>query len=780
MNNTKLQSKLERRVQRGFLWLREHNLGYGALTMLCILAALSALSAVTFSPSVQFFLENEVATSDVVADHSFLVEDATATRSRQQQVRSSLPLICDLTPESFTTLQQRVQGFFTTLNASKTQEEREKLRTALMEETGEDFPSRLFHLFGQEDLQQLVTQQILPWLEPRLLEGVISDSRLLLQHKGGVMVRNLRDGTEVLYTDTQAIPDLKTLLADLAAMLRLLPQSSPQAKRAALALMEPLVTPTLSPNYEATKTRTEEALRALGPVVHQVQKGEIIVRQGERVNKEQQLKLQSLRQRKSDRFRHTVFLGTFVCSLILASGLFFSPSGRPSSPVRQKDLVFIGVLVASTALLAKALALLGQKLMETNPSFSADSLVFALPVAGIAGLSALIFSTRRYLVTGLLLAFFCSAMNKASLPIFLFYFLSAMWNTWLIVRTQTRQDVVVSILPLMLGLFGMWIGATFMQGGPHTRYLPEAIAVFSSGILSMLLIFALAPCMEMIFGYSTRFRLMELMNLDQPILRELMLNAPGTYHHSLITSHLVEAGAKAIGAQSLLCKVAALYHDVGKVTRPEYFIENQFGGENPHDRLAPSMSALILTSHVKKGVELAQAHRLGHEVIDIIRQHHGSATIAYFYQKAVDLGENPRKADYSYSGPKPQTREAAITMLADAVEASSRVLDNPTPSRLQAHIDTIIKSVFATGQLDESELTFKDLDLLTHSFLRVLTGLFHHRIKYPDKVPVKPVLQAEIDRLRNVPKTKGENCAAVAEDRSKGADPAKAPEAPLQ
>ena len=441
MNNTKLQGKFERRIRRGALWLRTHNLGYGALTMVCILAALSALSAVTFSPSVQFFLENEVATSDVVADHGFLVEDAAATRARQQQTRAQQPLVCDLTPESFTTLQQRVTTFFATLNTSTTQDEREKLRIALSEETGEEFSPRQFQLLTQEDVQQLLTQQVLPWLEPRLMDGVISDSRLLLQAKGGVMVRNLRDGTEVLYTDSQAIPDLKTLLADLAAMLRSLPQGSAQGKRLIMTLMEPLVPPTLSPNYEATKNRTEDALRALGPVVHQVQKGEVIVRQGERVTKDQQIKLQSLRQRKNDRFKHTMFLGTFLCSLVIASGLFFSPSGRPSSPVRQKDLVFIAVLVASMAVLAKALVILGQKMVEVNPAFAADALVFALPVAGIAGLSALIFSTRRYLVTGLLLAFFCSAMNKGSLPLFLFYFLSAMWNTWLIVRTQTCRTL---------------------------------------------------------------------------------------------------------------------------------------------------------------------------------------------------------------------------------------------------------------------------------------------------------------------------------------------------
>ncbi len=195
---------------------------------------------------------------------------------------------------------------------------------------------------------------------------------------------------------------------------------------------------------------------------------------------------------------------------------------------------------------------------------------------------------------------------------------------------------------------------------------------------------------------------------------------------------MVEAGAKAIGANSLLCKVAALYHDVGKLSYPEYFIENQFGGHNKHDKLAPSMSALILLSHVKKGTELAERYKLGQDIVDIISQHHGTRIIRYFYQKALNLGEKPRESDYSYLGPRPQTKEAAILMLADSVEASSRTLTDPTPARIKSHIDAIIKGIFSEGQLDESELTFKDLHYLSENFQRILTGIFHQRIAYPD------------------------------------------------
>jgi putative nucleotidyltransferase with HDIG domain len=255
----------------------------------------------------------------------------------------------------------------------------------------------------------------------------------------------------------------------------------------------------------------------------------------------------------------------------------------------------------------------------------------------------------------------------------------------------------------------------------------------------MILTFALTPIVEMTFGYTTRFRLMELLNLDQPLLRDLMLKAPGTYHHSLIVSNMVEAGAKQLGANSLLCKVAALYHDIGKVNKANYFIENQLLDDNPHNMLPPSMSTLIILSHVKQGVEMGTQHRLGKEVTDIIRQHHGTGLVKYFWQKALNQPDAPppNMEDFRYPGPKPRSSEAALIMLADVVEASSRTLDDPTPTRLRQHIESSLKAVYSSGQLDESELTFKDVDLLVDSFSQVLRGIFHQRISYTEP-PAKP------------------------------------------
>jgi len=228
-----------------------------------------------------------------------------------------------------------------------------------------------------------------------------------------------------------------------------------------------------------------------------------------------------------------------------------------------------------------------------------------------------------------------------------------------------------------------------------------------------------------------------------------MVQAPGTYHHSVIVSNMVEATAKAINANPLLAKVSAYYHDIGKMKKPLYFIENQMGGENRHDKLAPSMSSLVLISHVKDGVELARQHNLGQEIIDIIQQHQGKGLISFFYQKAKDQamsknskGFDVKEDDYRYPGPKPQTKEAGLVMLADMVEAASRSLPDPTPARINGTVQKIINKVFSDGQLDECELTLKDLHEIAKSFNKTLGGIFHQRVEYPESASTKRTKKA--------------------------------------
>ncbi len=254
-----------------------------------------------------------------------------------------------------------------------------------------------------------------------------------------------------------------------------------------------------------------------------------------------------------------------------------------------------------------------------------------------------------------------------------------------------------------------------------------------NGFISTILTIGLLPIFESVFDVTTDITLLELSDLNHPLLKRLSLEAPGTYHHSIIVGNLAEAGAKAIGANTLLARVGAYYHDIGKVEKPEYFVENQMGAKSKHEKLTPSMSALILESHVKEGAEMAEEVNLPQAVIDFIRQHHGTTVMSYFYNKALEQGAGKDlKDEYRYPGPKPRSKETAIVMLADAVEAAARTLEDPKPARIKSLIKKIIDSKLQAGELSDSNLTFKDLSAVEQAFLPVLISIFHPRVEYPE------------------------------------------------
>ena len=258
------------------------------------------------------------------------------------------------------------------------------------------------------------------------------------------------------------------------------------------------------------------------------------------------------------------------------------------------------------------------------------------------------------------------------------------------------------------------------------------------GIVSGIIVAGITPLFETFFDYSTDIKLLELANLNQPIFQRMIMEVPGTYHHSIIVASLAEAAAETIRANPLLARVSAYYHDIGKTKKPQYFIENQRNGENRHDRLSPKMSSLIITSHVKDGCELACKAKLGTQITNIIREHHGTSLVSYFYEKAKrDKDASIRslpESDFRYAGPKPQSKEAGLVLLADVVEASSRALSSPTPARIRNLVRERIEKVFMDGQLDECEITLHDLNKIAENFTRILNGIFHQRIDYPDPV----------------------------------------------
>jgi hypothetical protein len=365
--------------------------------------------------------------------------------------------------------------------------------------------------------------------------------------------------------------------------------------------------------------------------------------------------------------------------------------------------------------------------------------------------TAITFSFTISLLTGFWL-------NDPLYPVYTF--VGSLTAAFSVIRCKKRSALLRGGLYVIIVNMVLVLSVLLAKGDLLSAKTGTAVifAIFSgitvSAIVSMLL-----PLLEYVFKITTDISLLELLDLNQPLMKSLMITAPGTYHHSVIVGNLVESAAEAVGVNPLLARVSSYYHDIGKIKMPDYFVENQSMSPNKHDKLTPHMSSMIITSHVKEGVELAKQSKLPQSIIDIIGQHHGDTVISYFYQKAKELEhEKDVSADeYKYPGPKPQTRVAALVMMADAVEASSRVLGDPTPARIAALVDKIINHIFLEGQLDECELTLKDISEIKRRFTYILTGIFHKRIDYPgfdfrDEHIHKEPAKIEKNRLQEVGK----------------------------
>lgn len=309
-------------------------------------------------------------------------------------------------------------------------------------------------------------------------------------------------------------------------------------------------------------------------------------------------------------------------------------------------------------------------------------------------------------------------------------------GTYFTKKVLQRGDLTKAGGLVGLANFLIIFGFGFLNNNALLDIARQSFWGIANGFLSSILTIGLLPFLENSFGITTSVRLLELSNPNQPLLRRLLLEAPGTYHHSIIVGNLAEAAAEAVGGDALLARVGASYHDIGKLKRPYFFIENQLTSDNPHDKLNPTLSALIITSHVKDGLEIARQHKLPPVIQDFIAQHHGTSLLTYFYKKALESHEEKKieERSFRYDGPKPQTKEVAIVMLADSAEAAVRSMTKPTPGKIDGLIRQIIKEKLADGQLDESNLTLKDLDKIAAAFSRVLTGIFHTRIEYPEKL----------------------------------------------
>jgi hypothetical protein len=497
-----------------------------------------------------------------------------------------------------------------------------------------------------------------------------------------------------------------------------------------------ILIPALRPNlfYDAVETlrRADAAAERVPLARGTVLEKERIIDGNEKITREHIQKLRSLAEEKVARegrdggLRGLLqYFGRFLIALLAIGFLsFFVWHARPRvyEDISQVFLIAIILLLV----LGAAFLLRQVKASEYLIPITLGSLLltvffdYQLAFAGTVSLSLLLGGMEGYQFGISFLTIVVGAMSIAAVS-----------------RVRSRSWIFKAILFIFIGYL---VAVSAMGSVRHSPLSEMALAWLYGGINALLcpvLSYGLMVILEYVFDVTTDATLLELSDLNRPLLRELAMQAPGSYHHSILVGTLSEAAAEAIGANSLLARVGAYYHDIGKMDKPEYFVENQRGGKNPHEKLTPNMSYLIIINHVKRGLEIAEENRLPKDIRDFIPQHHGTNLIAYFYKKALERTEDTEvhESDFRYPGPKPQTKETGIVMLADAVEAAARSLRDPSVSRLRGIVNAIVEERFKKGELDECPLTLRDLNLIKESFERTLNGVFHGRVKYAEDEP---------------------------------------------
>jgi putative nucleotidyltransferase with HDIG domain len=494
------------------------------------------------------------------------------------------------------------------------------------------------------------------------------------------------------------------------------------------------IRPNMIYQQEATAKAIKEAQDAVEPVHKTVKAGEIIVREGDRVTAEQISVLEQLGIQRPQSYPLTMFgAAAFV---LLSFWLVMEYLQRYHKDLYKDDmrLLLLGLIIIMVLLIAKFVTIIQ---IADHPVINAMSGYLA-PIAAGSMLVAILLDNRlAYFITSIMALFVGLLTSGNQLAFVIVAYISGTVGVYRVSHLSQTSDLAKAGLYIALANVATILTMALISGNISVSIaLTGTMLGVISGILSAVLMIGVLPYLESGFSITSMIKLLELSNPNHELLKRLLIEAPGTYHHSLMVGNLAEASAETIGANPLLVRVGAYYHDIGKIKRAEYFVENQRGFDKPHDKIAPALSALIITSHVKEGVELAREARLPQIIIDFIAEHHGTSLARYFYSRAIEEEGNGmvNEDSFRYEGPKPQNKEVALVMLADAVEASVRSLSEPNVDRIRVMVRKIIRDKLNDRQLEECDLTFKDLDTIANSFCKVLEGVYHKRIEYPDMV----------------------------------------------
>ncbi|TAM58851.1 HDIG domain-containing protein [bacterium] len=552
------------------------------------------------------------------------------------------------------------------------------------------------------------------WLSPAERSAVQADVMTTVAQRQGLGVG----------VDDSDLSDARSKVADAIAQLKL----TPSAQRVATVLSGALVFRDVSVDLTATAEAQRGAMAAVAPVRITLSKGAVIVHRGDLVTPAQvnTLRAAGIARPALDWMRLLAYavLALGLLGLLAVPALVFS-----RRVFHDARLLWLTVTVT-------VLGVLCAKFIPPTLSIAgADAVSVALVPAGAVGmLLAILAGVPVAIYAVAVLAFASGLTNPQSYPFALALFCTGFAATLGAAALRRRSDL------LRAGWIAGGVGAaTFtaidvLRGAGGWTATLDAVVSLLAGLVAAIETVGLLPFLEHAFHLCSPLRLIELGNTGEPLLQHLLIEAPGTYVHSITVGYLAEAAARAVGADALLARVGAYYHDIGKMKRAQYFVENQGGGPNLHDSLSPSLSALIIIAHVEDGVKSAREHRLPENVVDIIQQHHGTSLVSFMYCKAQEEGSDkftPLPDDFRYPGPKPQTREAALVMICDGIEASVRSIKQPTPQKIEAQVRRIIDQLLHRGELDECDLTLRDLHAVEKACIQVLYGIYHQRIEYP-------------------------------------------------
>ena len=680
----------------------------------------------------------EIAASDIRATQDYLLEDRHLTGQLRSEAINNAPVVYSFSDRvaagQLATFTQALQ----TLRDQTAQgnKPREALNQALDTQLSDAELRALQRIRNERALLADLTVLLNSLYRNR----IVLDAKVFRSDRQRGIELRLPDGSSAGKADHD-IPFIE--IGEARRMLhdrRLSGLGDPADAHLLLGLLSRVIKPNLYFDREATEARKKSALDGVRPVLYKIQKGEMIVRVGERVSPEQAQKLNMIYQANRNSASISTALGIFGLVLLL----FYFPYRFACKNIRKfnpsnRDILAMSLLIVGNLALFKLALLVSASIGAAFPAVEPNSYYYLFPFAAGAMMVRVLLNSEVALVYCAMMAPLLGILFHSNMFVMVYALLGSVVGAHGMRYCQDRGVIYSAGFKVIVVNLAMAFCFQTLNGSlisMQTLYV-AAFAVVGA-LLSSMLVSAFIPVFEALFHYTTNIKLLELANLNSPLLRDLMVKAPGTYHHSVVVGNLVEAAAEAIGANPLLARVCAYYHDIGKAAKPLYFIENMQGGENRHDKLSPHMSALILISHVKEGEALAREKRLGQPIVDVIRQHHGTTLIKFFFEKAktqaAATGQTVEEQEYRYPGPKPQTREAGLVMLADAVEAASRTLVNPTPDRIQGMVQKLINRIFSDGQLDECELTLKNLHEIAKSFNRILCAIFHHRIDYPEPV----------------------------------------------